>query len=209
MSTVYVVEDDEAIRLSVQAMLDSIRQPVQTFRDARSFLDFLEQAQELDGGCIVLDVRLPGMNGMELQRKLIDLSSILPVIFVTGHGDIPMAVEAMERGAIAFLTKPYREQELLDKIFKGLEICKVRHARRREFLAFREALQALTPREKEVLGKITEGKPSKVIAHELAISERTVEVHRSNLFRKLKTYSLADITHKFLSAARFTDSPMI
>lgn len=197
--TVYVIEDDEAIRVSVKAMLEAMGQSVRVYPEAKSFLKEYEAAPGRMKGCIVLDVRMPGMSGIDLQRHLNDMRSLLPIVFVTGHGDIPMAVEAVERGAVGFLTKPYRDQDLLDKVNQALALYDKRSSRLEGIREFEEALASLTPREREILERIINGQASKVIAIELDISERTVEVHRGNLFKKLKTHSLPEVTRKYLA----------
>jgi two-component system response regulator FixJ len=197
--TVYVVEDDEAHRLSLKAMLESVGQPVKIFPDAKSFLTSYEADPDAFPGCIVLDVRMPGMSGLDLQNKLNQLQSILPIIFVTGHGDIPMAVEAVGNGALGFLTKPFREQELLDKIYQALQRFEKNHQKYAANNEFATALATLTPREMEILERVVAGQASKVIAIELTISERTVEAHRSNLFKKLNSHSLTEVTRKFMA----------
>lgn len=197
--TVYIVEDDEAHRSSLQAMLESVGQTVKTFADAKSFLAQFEADPAAFKGCIVLDVRMPGMSGLDLQNRLNELQSILPIIFVTGHGDIPMAVGAVEKGAVGFLTKPFREQELLDKIFLALQRFEKNLKKHEVNNEFAKALDTLTPREMEILERVVVGQASKVIAIELHISERTVEAHRGNLFKKLKSHSLTEVTRKFMA----------
>lgn len=197
--TVYVVEDDEAHRLSLKAMLESVGQSVKTFADGRTFLQTYQENPAACRGCIVLDVRMPGMSGLDLQNKLNELQSLLPIIFVTGHGDIPMAVEAVGNGAVGFLTKPFREQELLDKIFQALQRFDKNQQKHAANSEFAKALATLTPRELEILERVVAGQASKVIAIELNISERTVEAHRGNLFKKLNSHSLTEVTRKFMA----------
>jgi two-component system response regulator FixJ len=187
---VYIVDDDEAVRESLALLLDSMDQNCQSFNSA---VDFLDSYSGNMTGCLVLDIRMPGMNGLELQKHLNVQGCILPIIFVTGHGDVPMAVEAMQHGAVDFIQKPYREQDLLDKINMALALDKTN----REALEHRhkiiEKLAALTPREKQVMEMMVDGKANKVIAIDLGISQRTVEIHRSRVMEKMATNSLAHL----------------
>ena len=187
---IFIVEDDDAVRESLQLVLESLGHTVSAFASAGAFL---EQFNSDLAGCLVLDIRMPGMNGMELQRKLNDSNSMLPIIFVTGHGDVPMAVEAMQQGAFDFIQKPYREQQLLEKIERALQL----DLENRESLQQRQAilthLQELTPREMDVLLLMIEGKANKVIAADLDISQRTVEIHRARVMEKLRANSLAHL----------------
>ena len=193
---VYLVEDDDAVRDSLKLVLESVGLTVEDYARADEFLD--AWSEDL-AGCIVLDIRMPGMNGMELQRKLNSLHSTLPIIFVTGHGDVPMAVEAMQQGAVDFIQKPYREQELLDKIQKAIEI----DTEQRKVLGERHVIEAqlatLTPRELEVMDLMVEGKANKSIAFDLDISQRTVEIHRARVMDKMDTRSVAQLVRKVMA----------
>lgn len=193
---VYIVEDDEAVRESLQLMLESVGYKTRAYNNANAFLD--EHHSDL-AGCLVLDIRMPGMNGMELQRKLNERNSMLPVIFVTGHGDVPMAVEAMQQGALDFVQKPYREQELLEKIERAFEIDKANRASLQERQSIATNLQSLTPRELDVLRLMVEGKANKVIAIDLDISQRTVEIHRARVMEKLEANSLAHLVRMVMA----------
>ena len=192
---VYIVEDDEAVRDSLEMMLVSMKHKVEAFPTANAFLESYNEAM---AGCIVLDIRMPGMDGMELQKELNRQNSILPIIFVTGHGDVPMAVEAMQLGAIDLIEKPYREQDLLEKIKAALEL----DAEQRESLTEKKEilrrLEELTPREKEIMDMMIEGHANKVIAIDLDISQRTVEIHRSRVMHKMGTHSLAHLVRMVL-----------
>jgi len=194
---VYIVEDDEAVRDSIELMMESVGQQAKAYPDAQSFLDDFSKSMS---GCIVTDVRMPGMNGMDLHRQLNSLGCNMPVIFVTGHGDIQMAVDAMQNGAFDFVTKPYREQELLDKINIALD----QDAAKRAFLVERQEVQSrlstLTARETEVMEMMVEGNANKVIGIDLGISERTVEIHRGRVMKKMKTHSLAELVKMVLVA---------
>lgn len=187
---VYIVDDDEAVRESLALLLDSMDQNCQSFNSAG---DFLYAYSGDMTGCLVLDIRMPGMNGLELQKQLNVQGSILPIIFVTGHGDVPMAVEAMQHGAVDFIQKPYREQDLLDKINMAIAL----DENNRDALEHRhkiiEKLSALTPREKEVMEMMVNGNANKVIAIDLGISQRTVEIHRARVMEKMETNSLAHL----------------
>jgi two-component system, LuxR family, response regulator FixJ len=193
---VYVVEDDEAVRDSLEMMLVSMEYKVETFPTANAFLD---EYNESMAGCIVLDIRMPGMDGMELQKALNSKNSILPIIFVTGHGDVPMAVEAMQQGAIDFIQKPYREQELLEKIKSALELDAEQQSSLIEKKEIQHKLEELTPREQEIMDMMIDGHANKVIAIDLGISQRTVEIHRSRVMHKMGTHSLAHLVRMIMS----------
>lgn len=200
--TVYVVEDDEAVRDSLELLLQSDDKSVKTYDSATAFLKSYSDAM---AGCIVLDIRMPGMDGMELQKKLNDKHSILPIIFVTGHGDVPMAVDAMKEGAIDFIQKPYREEALLEKIEAAL----VQDRHQRKTLGEKQEIvrrvKSLTPREHEIMDRMIAGQANKVIAIELEISQRTVEIHRSRVMHKMGTHSLAHLVRMVLSVKNLID----
>lgn len=200
--TVYVVEDDEAVRDSLELLLKSDGKPVKTYESAGSFLaDYSDQM----AGCIVLDIRMPGMDGMELQKKLNDKHSILPIIFVTGHGDVPMAVDAMKEGAVDFIQKPYREEALLEKIEAALEQDREQRKTLDERQEIVRRIKSLTPREREIMDRMIAGQANKVIAIELEISQRTVEIHRSRVMHKMGTHSLAHLVRMVLSVKELID----
>jgi two-component system, LuxR family, response regulator FixJ len=188
--TVFVVDDDEGVRNSLRFLLKSVGLATRALASAGEFLDTYKPSQP---GCLVLDVRMPGMSGLELQQQLNLRGAVIPVIFITGHGDIPMAVEAMQQGAFDFLQKPFRDQDLIDRIQRALE----RDARNRVALdqhaRIRERLDSLTPREREVLALMTRGKPNKIMAGELGVSQRTVEIHRARVMEKSGAASLAQL----------------
>jgi FixJ family two-component response regulator len=188
--TVFVVDDDEGVRNSLRFLLKSVGLSTRALASAS---EFLEEYQQNQPGCLVLDVRMPGMSGIELQQQLNLRGATIPVIFITGHGDIPMAVESMQHGAFDFLQKPFRDQDLIDRIQRALE----RDARNRTALTqhskIRERFQSLTPREREVLVLMTRGKPNKVMAAELGVSQRTVEIHRARVMEKSGADSLAQL----------------
>lgn len=194
---VYIVDDDAAVRDALDALLGSVGLPALSFASAE---DFLNVADERIRGCLLLDVRMPGMGGMELQSKLQDRGVLLPVIFITGHGDVPMAVRALKAGAADFIEKPFNEQQLLDRIhlcldedWKAFQARKAREAARASF-------SQLTARETAVMELIAAGGHSKAIASELDIKERTVDVHRFNIMRKVGVRNLADLLHRWFLA---------
>jgi FixJ family two-component response regulator len=188
--TVFIVDDDEGVRNSLRFLLKSVGHTTRTLSSATEFLDTYKPSQP---GCLVLDVRMPGMSGLELQQQLNLRGATVPVIFITGHGDVPMAVEAMQHGAFDFLQKPFRDQDLIDRIQRALE----RDAKNRATLAqhenIRQRLGSLTPREREVLTLMTRGKPNKVMAADLGVSQRTVEIHRARVMEKSGAASLAQL----------------
>lgn len=200
--TVYVVEDDEAVRDSLELLLRSDEKPVKTYENAAVFL---KDYSESMAGCIVLDIRMPGMDGMELQKKLNEKHSILPIIFVTGHGDVPMAVDAMKEGAVDFIQKPYHEEALLEKIEAALAQDLEQRKTLDEKQEIIRRIKSLTPREHEIMDRMIEGQANKVIAIELEISQRTVEIHRSRVMHKMGTHSLAHLVRMVLSVKNLID----
>jgi FixJ family two-component response regulator len=193
--TVFVVDDDDAFRDSLQVLFESVGLEVETFASAASFLDGLDPERR---GCLVLDVRMPGMSGLELQSRLNERGISLPIIFITGHGDVPMAVRAMKSGAVDFLTKPFSHQELLDLVQVALEGAAEQRQREADRRTVLERLQRLTPREEEVMQLVVEGQANKIIAHRLGISQRTVEIHRSQVMKKMEAASLAELVRMVL-----------
>ena len=193
--TIFVVDDDEGVRNSLRFLLKSVGLTTHTLASAGEFLEVYSPRQP---GCLVLDVRMPGMSGLELQQQLNLRGAVIPVIFITGHGDIPMAVEAMQHGAFDFLQKPFRDQDLIDRIQRALE----RDAKNRSALAqsdrIAERLRSLTTREQEVLTLMTRGMPNKVMAAELGVSQRTVEIHRARVMEKSGASSLAELVRMVL-----------
>ena len=187
---VYIVDDDEAVRDALELLLESVKLSHRSFENAD---DFLAKYNECNPGCLVLDIRMPGTNGLELQQKLKQRNIDIPIIFMSGHGDIPMAVETMSRGAVYFFRKPFREQELLDRIKQALEIDRCARLTAASRNNLQQRLASLTSREKQVFDQVTAGISNKVIAANLHISERTVEVHRSRVMKKLTAATLADL----------------
>ncbi|HEY8519139.1 MAG TPA: response regulator [Gammaproteobacteria bacterium] len=187
---VYVIDDDAAVRDSLSLLLDSVNLANRTFASAHEFLDEYDEEQH---ACLVSDIRMPGLSGLELQQLLAERKAEVPIIFITGHGDVPMAVKAMKSGAADFIQKPFRDQDLLDRIHKALEQDRARRAARREERAILERLKTLTPRETEVMQRVVSGQANKVIAMDLGVSQRTVELHRARVMRKLRMRSLAEL----------------
>jgi two-component system response regulator FixJ len=198
-ATVFVVDDDDAVRTSLRLLLKSVGLPVETFGSAQEFLDAFDAER---AGCLVLDIRMPGMSGLELQQRLNEIHAIIPIVFITGHGDVPMAVEAMQHGAVDFIQKPFRDQDLIDRINQALEKDRENRAGLKERDAIRRRMQQLTPREREVLNLVTQGKANKVIAGDLNVSQRTVEIHRARVMEKMGASSLAYLVRMVIEAER-------
>jgi two-component system, LuxR family, response regulator FixJ len=190
-----VVDDDSGVRNAMRSLLKSVGLESTLFPSAA---DFLAAYQPSQPGCLLLDIRMPGMSGLELQQELNLRGAVIPVIFMTGHGDIPMAVEAMQHGAFDFLQKPFRDQDLLDRIQKAV----ARDAELRKSLSehtrIRAHLDSLTPREREVLDLMTQGKQNKAIAQALDVSPRTIEIHRARVMEKMAAHSIAELVRMML-----------
>jgi two-component system, LuxR family, response regulator FixJ len=201
--TVFIVDDDEAVRNSLRLLVKSVGLTATAQTSAQEFLKHYDPAQP---GCLVLDVRMPGMSGLELQQELNLRGAVIPVIFITGHGDIPMAVEAMQQGAFHFLQKPFRDQDLIDCIQRALERDRLNRAELSERDRIRERRGTLTPREREVLELVTRGKPNKIMAADLGLSQRTVEIHRARVMEKMGASSLAQLVRMVMDLEE-TQSP--
>jgi len=199
--TVFIVDDDEAVRSSLRLLIRSVGLQAQAFASAPEFLDGYDPRHP---GCLVLDVRMPGMSGLELQQQLNQRGATIPVVFISGHGDVPMAVEAMQHGAFDFLQKPFRDQDLLDRVQRAMAF----DANSRAHLALsgeiRERLAQLTPREQQVMKLVTRGKANKVIGADLGVSQRTVEIHRAHVMEKMQARSLAELVRMSLDAEAAT-----
>ena len=187
---VYVVDDDEAVRDSLKLLLESVDLSCQTYASAT---DFLENHDPDQPSCLVADIRMPGMSGLDLQDELNRRSSTIPILFITGHGDVPMAVDAMKSGALDFIQKPFRDQELLDRIHQALEQDEERREDNRELADIRGRMERLTARETEVMHRVVQGQANKVIALDLGVSQRTVEIHRARVMQKMGARSLAEL----------------
>jgi two-component system response regulator FixJ len=189
-ATVYVVDDDDGMRRALALLLNTVGYKTAAFASPK---EFLEKFKIDTAGCLVLDIRMPGMSGLELQQHLNRIGSMLPVIFITGHGDVPMAVQAMKEGAFEFVQKPFRDQDLLDRVNHALE----QDRQNRSHLALRadvlQRFESLTPREKQVMQLVVDGAANKVIAIDLALSERTVEIHRAKVMEKMDARSVAHL----------------
>jgi FixJ family two-component response regulator len=190
-----IVDDDPGVRNAMRLLLRSVKLECALYASAQEFLAAYDPTQP---GCLVLDIRMPGMSGMELQQQLNLRGAVIPVIFMTGHGDIPMAVEAMQHGAFDFLQKPFRDQDLLDRIQRAM----IRDGELRQSLGeharIRDHLKELTPREREVLDLLIQGKQNKVIAQALDVSPRTVEIHRARVMEKMSAQSVAELVRMML-----------
>lgn len=195
--TVFVVDDDAGVLDALRILLRSVGLRAETYPSADDFLESFDQEAP---GCLVLDVRMPGMSGMELQEKLAEIGSSTPIIFVTAHGDVPMAVEAVKRGAIDFIQKPFRDQELLDKIQHAIELDANSRAERESKEEIAARIATLTPREREVMDLVVAGKLNKLIARELGISQRTVEIHRARVMQKMQVSSVSQLVQLVIRA---------
>jgi FixJ family two-component response regulator len=187
---VFVVDDDESMREALRSLFRSVRLKVETFGSAA---DFLRSNLPDVAGCLVLDVRLPGVSGLDFQAELANANIHIPIIFMTGHGDIPMSVQAMKAGAVDFLTKPFRDQDMLHAVAAALERDRTRRKDEQQLSKLREHFKGLTEREREVMGLVTAGLMNKQIAGELGLSEITVKIHRGHVMRKMAARSLADL----------------
>lgn len=187
---VFVVDDDASMRDAISRLLNAVGLTVQTFASAREFLN--RRLPDVPG-CVVLDVRLPGLSGLDLQREMVERGIHIPVVFITGHGDIPMSVQAMKAGAVEFLTKPFRDQDLLDAVRSGIQLDRKEREERAELAELRDCVRQLTQREQEVMSLVVSGMLNKQIALQLGTSEKTIKIHRSQVMRKMRANSLADL----------------
>ena len=188
---VYVVDDDSSVRRAIKRLLESVGLQVELFGSAQEFVP--GKTRPNVPSCLVVDIRLPGISGLDFQQELAKANVHIPIIFVTAHGDVPMTVRAMKAGAVTFLTKPFRDQDLLDAIQLGLEKDRTRRQREAEIAVLRERFESLTQREREVITMVVAGKLNKQIAAEIGTAENTVKVHRSRAIEKMQAQSLADL----------------
>jgi FixJ family two-component response regulator len=190
LPTVFVIDDDEDMRSALGNLFRSVGHEVKLFGSAA---EFLMDASSDAPGCLVLDVRLPGMSGLDFQNKLASANASIPIVFMTGHGDIPMSVRAMKAGAVDFLTKPFRDQDMLDAVTRAIEADRTRRSSQQATSGVRESFARLSPREREVMTLVTRGLMNKQVAHELGLSEITVKLYRGQAMRKMGAGSLADL----------------
>src|SRR5579871_6041390 len=195
LPTVLIVDDDEAVRNALRLLLKSIGLAARSFASAQEFMAGYQPSQP---GCLLLDVRMPGMSGLELQQQLNLRGATIPGLCISGHGYIPMAVEAMQHGAFDFLQKPFRDQDLLDRVQRAFERDSSMRAQIKATEQIRQNLASLTPREREVLQLVTAGKPNKVMAADLGVSQRTIEIHRSRVMDKMQAGSLAQLVRMLI-----------
>lgn len=193
--TVCIVDDDADVRDSLRTLLESAGYAVRIFSSAKDFL-----AENVTTGCLITDIRMPDMDGLELQEELVRRKSLLPVIVITGHGDVPLAVRAMKAGAIDFIEKPFDDELLLSSILRALEIGQQTRTKAAEVAAAEQMLALLTPRERSVLDQLVKGHSNKIVAYELGISPRTVEIHRAHIMGKMKARSLSDLVRISLAS---------
>jgi FixJ family two-component response regulator len=189
-STVYIIDDDHGMRQAVQDLVESVGLHAESFSTGE---EFLRKERSSKPSCLVLDVRLPNMSGLDFQRRLADTGVQIPIIFITAHGDIPMSVGALKSGAVEFLTKPFRDQDLLDSIQQALQRDRMAREQQVEIHELQNRYQSLTAREKEVIGFVVSGMVNKEIASEIGTSESTVKIHRGNVMQKMRAASLIDL----------------
>jgi FixJ family two-component response regulator len=188
--TVFIIDDDRGVRQAIQDLVESVGLHAETFASGE---EFLSRRHTTGPSCLVLDVRLPQMSGLDFQRRLTETGMHIPIIFITAHGDIPMSVRALKSGAVEFLTKPFRDQDLLDAIQQALQHDRAAQEQQAEILALQERYHALTPREKEVMALVVSGMLNKQIASEIGASEATVKIHRGNVMHKMQAGSVVDL----------------
>ncbi len=193
--TVFIVDDDNEVRSALALLMESIGMPVETFASAQAFLD---QFNPLRSGCLVLDIRMKGMSGLDLQERLSKEAIYPPIIVITGHGDVPMAVRAVKAGAVDFIEKPFNDQFLLDSVHRAIEQDAQRRGKAMQLAEIEKRLKQLTPREQEILNLVVSGKRNKTIAFDLDISQSTVEAHRSKVMEKMQARSLSDLMRMML-----------
>ncbi|MDX1482393.1 MAG: response regulator FixJ [Woeseiaceae bacterium] len=195
--TVFIVDDDAAIRRAMELLLSTVPVDCESYESAEAFLAAYSPER---AGCLLLDIRMPGLSGLELQRRLNELDSPLPVIFITGHGDVPMAVEAMQQGAFDFIEKPFGDDDIIERIQLAFAADRRQRSRSAERSDIGERIARLTKREQEVMDLVVQGKPNKIVAYELGVSQRTVEIHRARVMEKMEARSLAELVRMTLAA---------
>jgi FixJ family two-component response regulator len=188
--TIFIIDDDVSVRDAITGIVKSVGLRAQTFASAR---DFLQKSPPDGPNCLVLDVRLPGLSGLDFQRELTRLNIRIPIVFITGYGDIPMTVQAMKAGAVDFLTKPFRDQDMLDAVTAAIERDRGARDREKEMLGLRGLFESLSPREREIMALVTAGLMNKQVAGEVGLSEITVKIHRGHVMRKMGAKTLADL----------------
>jgi two-component system response regulator FixJ len=201
---VFIVDDDPGVLDSLGFLMRSVGLDAETYQSAHEFLEVFDIERP---GCLVLDVRMPEMSGLELQERLVSMGSVLPIIFITAHGDIPMAVQAVKAGAVDFVQKPFRDQDLIDKIQGALQQDAQMRRRLADRAEIRERIESLTPRELEVMHWVVEGKANKVIAHSLGISQRTVEIHRARVMEKMQAESVPHLVQMVIRSRSTEGEP--
>ena len=187
---IYIVDDDEAVRRGLTAVIETMGIKIQTYDSAEAFLDAYQPNQP---GCLIVDLQMPGMSGLELQNKIVELNVDLPIIFITGFGDIPTAIEAIQMGAIDFLEKPFRNQVLRDKVQQALDLIERNQKNLKNIAQIKTKLQSLTNREQEITDLMLTGKTTKVIANELGINQKTVDFHRINIMQKMDVQTVVEL----------------
>jgi len=194
--TVFIVDDDHEVRAALQLLMESVGLKVETFESAQVYLDQFDPSRL---GCVVLDVRMPGMSGLELQAKLADKPLCPPIVIITGHGDVPMAVRAVQAGAVDFIEKPFNDQALLDSVHRAIERDATQRGQASTIADIQNRVSRLTPREREVLDLVVAGYRNKLIAAELSVSQSTVEAHRAKVMEKMDAKSLSDLMRMMLT----------
>jgi len=203
-ATVYIVDDDQAVRDSLSWLIESININVKVFSSAQEFLDNYKSDNP---GCLIADVRMPGISGLELQKILNEKKYTIPIILITGHGDVPMAVRALKNGAVDFIEKPFNDQVLLERVNQCLEKDQHERIEHKDLQSKMSLLATLSPREREVLDQVVIGKQNKIIASDLGISNKTVEAHRANVMGKMDVASLADLVALYVSCGLYKGKP--
>jgi two-component system response regulator FixJ len=202
--TVFIVDDDQEVREAIQLLMESVGLEVETFPSAQEYLDNFDKSRR---GCLILDVRMAGMSGLELQARLQAEDSHPPIVIITGHGDVPMAVRAIQAGAIDFIEKPFNDQSLLDSVHRALEKDAQVSGEASQIAQIRERLSRLTPREREVMDLVVAGQRNKVIAFDLGVSQSTVEAHRSKVMEKMEAKTLSDLMRMMMTIELHSGKP--